>query len=91
MKPKWNTEKNYFFDAFSANLQKNNDWNAVSIENNFKQLATDKKIKPGDLQLPLRVMLVGGKFGPPVFTIAEILGKEETIKRIKKATELFNQ
>jgi glutamyl-tRNA synthetase len=27
-------------------------------------------------------MLVGGKFGPPVFDIAELLGKEETNQRI---------
>jgi glutamyl-tRNA synthetase len=29
-------------------------------------------------------MLVGGKFGPGVFEIAEIIGKEETVSRIKK-------
>jgi len=34
-------------------------------------------------------MLVGGKFGPPVFNIAELLGKEETINRITKALPLF--
>ena len=33
--------------------------------------------------LPLRIMLVGGKFGPHVFDIAAIIGKEETISRIK--------
>jgi glutamyl-tRNA synthetase len=32
-------------------------------------------------------MLVGGKFGPPVFDIAEVLGKEETISRIEAAME----
>jgi glutamyl-tRNA synthetase len=32
-------------------------------------------------------MLVGGKFGPPVFDIAETLGKEETIARIDVALE----
>nr|WP_315824373.1 hypothetical protein [Paraflavitalea speifideiaquila] len=30
-------------------------------------------------------MLVGGKFGPGVFDIAELIGKEETLKRIKMA------
>jgi glutamyl-tRNA synthetase len=30
-------------------------------------------------------MLVGGKFGPPVFVIAAMIGKEETIKRIGNA------
>jgi glutamyl-tRNA synthetase len=34
-------------------------------------------------------MLVGGKFGPGVFDIAEIIGKEETINRIKKALAVF--
>jgi glutamyl-tRNA synthetase len=29
-------------------------------------------------------MLVGGKFGPTVFDIAELIGKHETIDRIKK-------
>ena len=46
----------------------------ISLETLFKELASEKNIKPGELQLPLRVMLVGGKFGPPVFQIAEILG-----------------
>jgi glutamyl-tRNA synthetase len=35
-------------------------------------------------------MLVGGKFGPPVFDIAEILGKDETIERINTALIAFN-
>jgi glutamyl-tRNA synthetase len=34
-------------------------------------------------------MLVGGKFGPGVFDIIEILGKKETISRIKKALTVF--
>ena len=33
--------------------------------------------------LPLRIMLVGGKFGPHVFEIAETIGKAVTIERIK--------
>ncbi|MEI9958795.1 MAG: hypothetical protein WDM90_21355 [Ferruginibacter sp.] len=55
----------------------------------LKILATEKNIKPGELQLPFRIMLVGGKFGPPVFVIAETIGKTETINRISKALEIF--
>ena len=57
----------------------------------FKELAAANKIKPGDVLMPLRVMLVGGKFGPGVFEIAALLGKEETIERIKKALNVFGQ
>jgi glutamyl-tRNA synthetase len=34
-------------------------------------------------------MLVGDKFGPGVFHIAEVLGKEETINRIESALNAF--
>jgi glutamyl-tRNA synthetase len=34
-------------------------------------------------------MLVGGKFGPHVFDIAALLGKEETISRIEQALQAF--
>jgi glutamyl-tRNA synthetase len=52
-------------------------------------LAEEKNIKAGELMLPFRVMLVGGKFGPGVFDIAVLIEKEETILRIKKALIAF--
>jgi glutamyl-tRNA synthetase len=35
-------------------------------------------------------MLVGGKFGPPVFEIAATIGIEETGKRIHEGLKKFN-
>ena len=64
-------------------------WESAFIEDGFKKLAMMQNIKPGELQLPFRIMLVGGKFGPPVFDIATMLGKEETIQRIQKALTVF--
>jgi glutamyl-tRNA synthetase len=42
-------------------------------------------IKKGELMLPLRIMLVGGKFGPHVFDIVEMIGKNATKERIRSA------
>lgn len=89
VKPKWNEAKRDFFISFTAELDAIPDWQSAFIEAALKQIAAVKNIKPGELQLPLRVMLVGGKFGPPVFDIAEILGKEETVRRIKAALPAF--
>jgi glutamyl-tRNA synthetase len=86
---KWNPDKHSFFQNFPKALRSVSDWSAQSLENLFKQLAEQANIKAGELQLPLRIMLVGGKFGPPVFVIAEILGKDETIKRIEDALLVF--
>jgi len=89
VKPKWNEARQLFFAEIIRNYELNNDWKAITLESSFKEIATAKQIKPGEVLLPLRIMLVGGKFGPGVFDIAEILGKEETISRIKKALTSF--
>jgi glutamyl-tRNA synthetase len=81
VKPKWNEEKQLFFQELSNVLDAITVWDAVNIETAFKELALIKNIKVGELQLPFRVMLVGGKYGPAVFQIAEIIGKDETIQR----------
>ena len=88
VKPKWTDEKTGFFNSFKAILN-NSDLNAADMETQFKALAEEKGLKTGDVMLPFRIMLVGGKFGPHVFDIAALLGKDETISRIEKALVAF--
>jgi glutamyl-tRNA synthetase len=89
VKPKWNDAKHDFFVAFIDKIKLQDDFSSEQIEIIFKELATEKNIKPGELQLPMRIMLVGAKFGPAVFEIAAAIGKVETIVRIEKALEVF--
>ena len=89
VQPKWNDQKKTFFIEWADSLKALTDWNFAALETNFKEKATASNIKPGELLLPLRIMLVGGKFGPPAFDISVILGKDETIGRIKAALEVF--
>ena len=90
IQPKWNKEKSSFFFEYLQCLSSTTQWDSHYLETEFKTLATQKNIKPGELQLPFRIMLVGGKFGPAVFTIVEMIGREETIKRIKNALNLLD-
>ncbi|MEO7960447.1 MAG: glutamate--tRNA ligase [Ginsengibacter sp.] len=90
IKPKWNDTKNVFFSELIRNYQLANNWTAQDAETAFKEIASVHRIKPGELMLPLRIMLVGGKYGPGVFEISSILGKEETIKRIKHTLSLLS-
>jgi glutamyl-tRNA synthetase len=82
VKSKWDEKKNLFFTELIRGLELATLWQHDELETAFKEMAAAHQIKPGELMLPLRIMLVGGKFGPGVFDIAEIIGKEETIKRI---------
>jgi len=85
VKPKWTDEKTDFFKAIIEQLKSTDKLIAADFEASFKALAEEKGLKTGDVMLPFRIMLVGGKFGPHVFDIAALLGKDETIQRINKA------
>jgi len=87
VKGKWNTEKATFFTAFAEELTAGMP--AAEMEAKFKELAAAHNLKPGELMLPLRIMLVGGKFGPGVFDIAFTLGTAETKTRISLALAAF--
>jgi glutamyl-tRNA synthetase len=89
VKPKWTDAKTDLFNVFITQLQETQTWNAADLEANFKALLAEKGVKPGDAMLPFRVMLVGGKFGPHVFDIAAVLGKDEVIARIQKGLAAF--
>ncbi len=84
IKPKWDDAKTDFFNSWVSQVTTIQDWTTANIEESFSNAVSEAGIKKGAVMLPLRVMLVGGKYGPGVFDIAEMIGKEETSNRIKK-------
>jgi glutamyl-tRNA synthetase len=89
IRPKWTPNKQLFFVEFIRQLQLEQGWDGPSLETGFKEMAAAASIKPGELLMPLRVMLVGAKFGPHVFDIAAHLGRAETIRRIRHTLSLL--
>ena len=81
---KWDDNKKQFFAGWAAVLQSVSEWNEAAIEASFNEQVAAVGIKKGEVMLPFRIMLVGGKFGPGVFAIADVIGKEDTVKRIGK-------
>lgn len=60
---------------------------ASSLQTTVKGWITDQKLGFGKVMQPLRLSLVGAMQGPDVFEIAELIGKEATLARIKNAIE----
>ena len=63
------------------------NWEQLLIKEAFSNFMNEKGWNFGAVMNPLRLCLVGGNVGPDLFKICEIVGKEETIKRIKTAIE----
>ena len=90
IKPKWDEKKNQFFMELIRAYELTTLWQHDELEKELKEMAAAHQIKPGELMAPFRIMLVGGKFGPGVFDIAALIGKAETIHRIKHTLQLLN-
>lgn len=91
VKAKWNAEKAAFFEGLIGEYESLDTFEPAASEEVFKKLAEKQQLKTGELMLPFRIMLVGGKFGPQVFEIASMIGKGETISRIRKALAAFEE
>ena len=87
IQPKWDSKKQDFFvelvkiytDKITQGFK---TLPAETLESDFKELATTHGLKPGELMLPFRIMLVGGKFGPGVFEIVENIELQDALTRI---------
>ena len=65
------------------------DFNSQNIENTVKEWITKEEIGFGKVMQPFRLSLVGAMKGPHLFDIAEMIGKQQTIDRIKKAIDIL--
>ncbi len=88
---KWNADKVAFFQQLISDFEQLTDWEAEKLAAFFKEKVVDSGMKIGEVMMPLRIMLVGGKFGPDVFQIVELLGRKEVNQRIGYALELLEK
>ena len=63
------------------------DYSSQNIENSIKEWITSKEIGFGKVMQPLRLSLVGALKGPHLSDIAFLIGRDETVRRIRSAVE----
>ena len=61
------------------------EWNAESIKQAVEAVGTEHEVKLGKLQGPLRIAITGRTVGPPLFEPIELLGRDESLRRIRAA------
>ncbi|MDO8447101.1 MAG: glutamate--tRNA ligase [Deltaproteobacteria bacterium] len=75
------------FEPLLSSLQDINDaeFGHDWIEKAFNDLMAEKGMKLKDLAQPVRVALTGGTISPGIFEVMEVLGKDRTLLRLRKA------
>ena len=73
-------------------FENTSDWQSEALHDGLLNLAKDLGIKNGQLLFPIRVALSGKAFTPGgAIELSDILGKDESLKRIKIALEKLNE
>ena len=67
---------------FKKSLQNLDEINEINVKKLFKDTQNETGIKGKDLYMPIRIKLTGDMHGIEMFNIIDILGKEETLKRL---------
>jgi glutamyl-tRNA synthetase len=81
----WKEETPALMQELISVLGEITDFTSLNIEIIVKDWMTKNEIGMGKVMQPFRLSLVGALKGPHLFDIVELIGKEETIKRIEKA------
>lgn len=73
----------------AARLRDLADFSAASTEKLARDLAAEKGLKTGQVFHPWRVALSGRTTGPSLFHMMELMGREETVRRIGECLKKF--
>ena len=84
-KKNWKEDTSEIMQQLIAVISAIEDFSSINTEKEIKEWITAKEIGFGKIMQPLRLSLVGALKGPHLFDIIEMIGKEETIKRIENA------
>lgn len=75
--------KDHLIKALEA-LEEVSNWNNENVDKTLTEAVVSNSFKTGDFFMDLRIAVTGSKFTPPINNSIVILGKDETLKRIKE-------
>ncbi|MBT8183339.1 MAG: glutamate--tRNA ligase, partial [Eudoraea sp.] len=85
IKKQWKEDTAGILAQLPTVLDNISDFNAANISSTVKEWITENELSFGKVMPPLRLVVVGALKGPDLFEILALLGKVESIRRIKNA------
>lgn len=79
---KWNDKCPAMIAGIKDALSTVNNWTSEEIQRDFEEYVKANGLNFGEISAPLRLVLTGMGFGPNLFDIMEIIGKEGTLDRL---------
>lgn len=89
VKKQWKEDTPQLMQRVIEILEATEGFGSATVETNVKAWITDNELSFGKVMGPLRLIIVGELKGPHIFDILALIGKEESIGRIKRALEVL--
>ncbi|HNW51096.1 MAG TPA: glutamate--tRNA ligase [Prolixibacteraceae bacterium] len=87
VKKRWKEGANDRMQQIFDLLSGVDEWDAPMIKEHFSAFVNEKGWGFGIIMNEFRICLVGAAIGPDLFEICEMIGKEETLNRIRRGLE----
>ena len=87
LKKRWKEDSPKHMTEMLTLLESHEDWSAEGLDNLIMPWIAEKEYGVGIVMNAFRICLVGAARGPHIWNITDVLGKEETIARVKTALQ----
>ena len=89
LRKQWKEDSPAIMEQLTSTLSTIKDFTSENVETDVKTWIAEQELSFGKVMPPLRLVIVGDMKGPHLFDIMALIGKEESITRIKKAIALL--
>ena len=89
VKKQWKEDTASIMGQLVSHLEGLDDFESQNLETQVKQWITENELSFGKVMPPLRLVIVGEMKGPHIFDIMALIGKTDSINRIKTALSLL--
>jgi glutamyl-tRNA synthetase len=64
------------------------EWTRASITQAIRDVASEQRLKPGQVMMPLRTLVTGAPQTPPIDAVLELVGRDATRERMARGLKL---
>jgi glutamyl-tRNA synthetase len=86
---RWKADSSSVLKNFADTLEACTEWDEASLEATLKSFIESEGVGMGAIMFPLRMALSGVGGGPSLYALMDLIGKEETLDRIRKVLEVL--
>ncbi|MDX1430704.1 MAG: glutamate--tRNA ligase, partial [Rhodothermales bacterium] len=87
VRKRWKDDSATLLTAYADALDQVATFDAASTEESLREIAEQNEAGAGRIIHPVRLALTGVTFGPGLFELMELLGRETCVRRIRRAVE----